>query len=239
MFVYVDGSQLEWRVACQCSGELVGIQEIRDKVDFHSLNQESFGLPSRLIAKKYIFRTIFNRGKGYAFSVDPDFMHVSTSVKYWDDVGQKFYEKYWRLNKWHDELVQTVAEGKPIVSPLGLFWNIPMGTKWDPYAVPVTMAINYPVQGTAAVIMATARVSIYKRLRKLGLLKECLMVSTVHDSITIDCPDHLVPTIVELFNSVFDDLVKNIRNYFQYDWIVPLAGECKIGKDMKNLEKVT
>jgi len=38
--------------------------------------------------------TIFNRGNGYAFTVDPDFMHVSTSVKYWDDVGKKFYAKY-------------------------------------------------------------------------------------------------------------------------------------------------
>lgn len=48
--------QLEWRVAVALSEDKVGIQEILNKEDIHGNNQKAFVLPSRLIAKKYLFR---------------------------------------------------------------------------------------------------------------------------------------------------------------------------------------
>lgn len=59
MLISADASQLEWRTAVELSGDLVGLQEIKDHADTHSLNQVAFALPSRLIAKIYLFRTIF------------------------------------------------------------------------------------------------------------------------------------------------------------------------------------
>lgn len=238
MLVSVDASQLEWRVALELSRDETGINEVLNGIDFHSLNQKTFGLPDRLIAKIYLFRTIFNRGKGYAFTVDPNFMHVSTSVKYWDDIGQKFYTKYNGLNKWHLELGQQVVNGKVLESPLGLFWDIKMGTKYDEYAIPWTILTNYPVQGTAAAVMAIARVSLYNRLKKANLLDICKLVSTVHDSITIDAPTQQVPVVVDLFNGVFDSLIINIRKQFGYQWIVPLTCEVKVGENMKDMVKL-
>lgn len=76
-----DAAGLEFRVVTELSNDPVALAEILNKEDIHSNNQTAFSLPSRLIAKIYLFRTIFNRGNGYAFTVDADFMHVSTSVK--------------------------------------------------------------------------------------------------------------------------------------------------------------
>lgn len=56
MFIKVDAQQLEWRVALELSRDWVGINEIIDKEDVHSKNQVAFELPSRLIAKIYLFR---------------------------------------------------------------------------------------------------------------------------------------------------------------------------------------
>lgn len=56
MLVKVDAKALEWRVAVELSGDKVGLQEILDGVDNHADNQKRFGLPSRLIAKTYLFR---------------------------------------------------------------------------------------------------------------------------------------------------------------------------------------
>lgn len=238
MLVSVDASQLEWRVALELSRDETGVNEVLNGIDFHSLNQKTFGLPDRLIAKIYLFRTIFNRGKGYAFTVDPNFMHVSTSVKYWDDIGQKFYTKYNGLNKWHLSLAENVIAGVPLTSPLGLFWNIKMGTKYDEYAIPWTILTNYPVQGTAAAVMAIVRVSLYNRLKKRDLLNVVKIVSTVHDSITVDCPDHLVQPMADLFYDVFRDLVNNIRKQFNYEWVVPLGCEVKAGINMKDQVKM-
>jgi len=56
MYVVVDAMQLEWRLAVEFSQDPVGIQEILDGGDLHSDNQQKFGLPSRLIAKIFLFR---------------------------------------------------------------------------------------------------------------------------------------------------------------------------------------
>lgn len=56
MLVKCDARQLEWRVAVALSEDKVGIQEILNKEDIHGNNQKAFVLPSRLIAKKYLFR---------------------------------------------------------------------------------------------------------------------------------------------------------------------------------------
>lgn len=237
MLISVDASQLEWRVALELSRDETGINEILQKLDTHSLNQQAFGLPERVIAKRYLFRTIFNRGKGYAFTVDPDFMHVSTSVRYWDEVGEKFYRKYHQLNEWHLHLGREVVAGRPIVSPLGLEWNIPLGTYKGSAEIPWTILTNYPVQGTAAVVMAIARVSFYKRLLKRKLDK-VLLIQTVHDSITVDCPDEYFEEVVHLFYDVFKDLLMNIKTQFNYEWFVPLNCEVKYGKNMKEMEKI-
>jgi hypothetical protein len=48
--------QLEWRVALELSQDQTGIAEIVNHDDIHSNNQKTFELPSRLIAKIYLFR---------------------------------------------------------------------------------------------------------------------------------------------------------------------------------------
>lgn len=239
MLIQVDASQLEWRVCLELCQDPVGIQEILDKADVHSLNQEAFSLPDRLIAKKYLFRTIFNHGKGYAFTIDPDFMHVSTSVSFWDTVGEKFYKKYNKLEELYRTNNQKVIQGEDLVGPLGRFWPIKMRHNYKgDLEVPETLLVNYPTQGTAADVMAIARISFRNRLRNLPFYREVLLKSTVHDSIVVDSPSKYQQEIVNLFHQVFDDLPKNIQKLFGYQWVVPLDCECKVGRNLKDMEKI-
>lgn len=239
MLIQADASQLEWRTILELSRDPVGIQEVLDKLDTHSINQETFQLPSRVIAKTYLFRTIFNRGKGYAFTVDPNFMHVSTSVKYWDEVGRKFYAKYNGIDQCHLRWGELVARGQPIVGPMGRFWPIAMGRdKQGELYIPWTVLTNYPVQGTGADIMSIARVTFWKRLKKKPYFHEVKMVSTVHDSIVLDTPEQYVQDIANLFYEVFPDIPDNIRRVFKYDWVVPLDCEVKVGYNLKDMKKV-
>jgi hypothetical protein len=135
----------EWRVALELSQDQIGIKEVIEGQDTHSNNQVAFELPSRLIAKIYLFRTIF-RGSGWSFANDPDFIHVSSSAKYWDGVNEKFYTKYFGLDQKHKEWADLVASGRPLTGPLGHFWPIDMGRdrRGDIY-IPWTILTNYPV----------------------------------------------------------------------------------------------
>jgi DNA polymerase I-like protein with 3'-5' exonuclease and polymerase domains len=234
-----DAAGLEWRVVTELSGDPTALQEILNKEDTHSKNQAAFNLPSRLIAKIYLFRTIFNRGNGYAFTVDPDFMQVSTSVKYWDDIGKKFFTKYNGIDKLYDKNLATIAQGLPLVGPLGREWLIPWTTNYKgEQALPVTKAVNYPVQGTGHDIMSIARVSFNNRLKKSLYADKTLWRSTVHDSLIIDAPTEYLQPLVNMYHQVFDDIPKNIFKLFGYTWKTPLTCECKYGKDLKNMIKI-
>ncbi len=237
MLAQADASQLEWRTAVELSNDVVGLQEILDGADTHSLNQVAFSLPSRLIAKIYLFRTIF-RGSGWSFAHDPDFMHVSSSAAFWEDVNEKFYTKYNGLDKQHKKWAQEVVTGKPIISPLGRQWPIPLSVKpsGEKY-IPMTKLTNYPVQGTGADIMSIARVSFMRRLSANKELKMVKLVSSVHDSIVVDAPAACLTPISELFHEVFRDIPKNIEKLFGYKWKVPLACEVKVGNNLKEMEK--
>ena len=228
-------------VALELSKDPVGLQEILDKADVHSLNEKAFSLPSRLIAKIYLFRTIF-RGSGWSFANDPDFMHVSSSPSYWEEINEKFYDKYKGLDQCHKRWADCVVQGHPIVGPLGRFWPIDMGRdKRGELKIPWTVLTNYPVQGTAADVMTIARISFYSRLRKLvsqTVPEYPLLVSSVHDSVVVDAPEKWLKTITGLFYKVFDDIPENIRRIFGYNWKVPLGCEVKFGPNMKEMTKI-
>lgn len=229
-----DASQLEWRTIVELSDDKVALKEILDGADTHSLNQEAFELPSRLIAKIYLFRTIF-RGSGWSFANDPAFMHVSTSPKYWDKVGERFYEKYYGIDQCHQRWASDVAMGKPLVGPLGREWTFKTTDKSGNFFIPWTTLTNYPVQGTGADIMAIARVSFARRLKATGW--PVLLVCTVHDSIVVDAPKEYLERVANLMYQVFDDLQINIKRIFGYEWKTPMGCEVKYGDNMKDMNK--
>jgi hypothetical protein len=56
MIINCDAKALEWVGGAYLSQDKVAFEEIWNNVDQHSLNQKTFGLPSRLIAKTFVFR---------------------------------------------------------------------------------------------------------------------------------------------------------------------------------------
>lgn len=236
MLVSCDASQLEWRTILELSRDEIGIQEILDGADTHSLNQVAFDLPSRLIAKIYLFRTIF-RGSGWAFAHDPAFMHVSTDPAYWDSIGEKFYSKYAGIDAKHKEWVSKVSTGNVLVGPSGRQWDVKLNRdNRGEIKIPWTTLTNYPVQGTGADVMMIARISFARRLRASNI--PVLLISTIHDSIVVDVEKRYLSTIAPMFYEVFDDLIPNIKRCWKYDWIVPLDCEVKYGMNMKDMKKL-
>lgn len=237
MLIQCDASQLEWRTALELSKDWVGINEILSGEDTHAKNQAAFGLPSRLIAKIFLFRTIF-RGSGWSFANDPDFMHVSTSSAFWDDMNEKFYRKYDSLDKTHHRWKDIVMSGKPIVGPLGREWLITIHRDQHfQLKIPWTTLSNYPIQGTGADIMMLARLSAHKRMQKAGIKAD--LISTVHDSIVWDTTEDFLLPIKKICDDVFADLPKNIERLFGYKWETPMACESKYGPNMKDMTKLS
>lgn len=238
MIVNVDFKSLEWITYLYLSQDKVGIEEWYNvvnepsKYDIHKDNQVRFNLPSRLIAKVFLFRWLY-RGPAFAYCHDPDFMVVSKSQQFWQDVIDQYYSKYKGLHATHMKYLQTVNATGMLTSPLGRTYEFKKYKKRDGMEYSEYEITNYPNQGLGADLCAVARVSLAARFAKYNL--RSLLISTIHDSLTSDSPDDEVDTVKELMVGVFNDLPKNIEKAYRIPWGLPMCGEVTIGHNMKDL----
>lgn len=237
MIVHVDAKQLEWYCAVFLSQDPTGMQELIDNVDLHEINRSRFNLPERRVAKFFLFRLIFG-GTEFAYANDPDFMHVSTSTKFWRKVIDEAYAKYAKLHETHEAWVREVIRTGKLVVPTGreyLFesYRDDYGNlKW-----PKTQIYNYPVQGLGHDLMAIVRVELFRRIRELGDVR-IKLISTVHDSVDVDCPESCVSSVVRIISESFAAAPQRFKEWFGIEFNLPLRCEIFVGKDLKNLTQI-
>ncbi len=231
MLIQCDAKALEWLVAVYLSQDPTGIKEIIANVDQHTDNQHRFGLPSRLIAKTFVFRLIYG-GSAYSYANDPDFTAVSTKEKFWQKVIEEFYAKYTGLADWHTALMQEATTTGMLRMPTGRIYNYRPEERRGDLVWPRTTILNYPVQGTGADIMCIARVSFARRFKQRGIKGK--LISTVHDSIVVDVEDTEVDTVCKMFHEVFDDIPANFKRIFGKEFNLPARCEVEYGMNLKD-----
>lgn len=232
MLVNVDGKAIEWICASYLSQDETAIDEITRAIDQHTANQERFGLPSRLIAKTFVFRLIYG-GQAYSYANDPDFTGVSTSERFWQGVIDEFYNKYSGIAKWHTALVSEASSTGRLRMPTGRFYNFSSTQRGRDLVWPRTKILNYPVQGLAADLMALARVSFRRRFLASGIIGQS--INTIHDSIVVDVHSNEVIKVCNLFQGVFDDIPMNFERVFGVKFNLPVRCEISYGHDKFNL----
>lgn len=215
------------------SGDKVGIQEIYDGLDSHEDNRQKFNLPSRLIAKKFLFRLIYG-GSAYSYANDNEFTSVSKSERFWQEVIDATYYKYRGLGAWHTQIVQEVSQKGRLIIPTGREYIFSPVRQRGKMEWPRTKILNYPVQGYAADLVMIARVSAHRRLKD-----KAVFISTVHDDLELDVdndPELLYTISIELEN-VFSDVAANVKKIYGHEMKVPLAGEVSFGMNLANMEE--
>jgi DNA polymerase I-like protein with 3'-5' exonuclease and polymerase domains len=236
MLINCDVKGLEVVVAAQLSGDKVLGQEIIEGQNIHENNRSAFNLPTRLIAKVFKFRLIYG-GSAYSYANDPDFMAVSREERFWQDVIDRYYTKYYGIAEWHKEIVGTAqCEGKLSI-PSGRWYPFPPekdfrgNLKW-----PITKIKNYPVQGFGADLVMLARLEAAKKLRTSGL--EYKLISTVHDSIVVDTPEENWYTISMVLKNSVEAVPSLCRQVWGYDFKLPLTCEIQKGPNKKDMEEI-
>lgn len=233
MLVNCDIKGLEVVVAAELSGDAILKQEIIDKVDTHERNRLAFNLPSRLIAKIFVFRLIYG-GSAYSYAMDPDFTIAGLSQKQWQEVIDSFYTKYKGLKKWHDGLVEQVRRTGILEIPSGRYYSYVPKKNWRGELVwPRTTILNYPVQGFGADLTMLARIEFFKRFKESGL--EGFFIQTIHDSLVADVPRRNVDKVAEMmYNSVLA-VPELCKRDFGYNFSLPLTSELMVGPNKKDL----
>jgi len=89
------------------------------------------------------------------------------------------------------------------------------------------MAINTPIQGTAADMMKRAMIAVREALRGSGL--KARMILQVHDELVFECAEADVPALKDLVRREMEGAMK---------LSVPLKVDAKVGRDWYSVEKV-
>ena len=235
MLINCDAKALEIVCASFLSQDQVSCDEIRNNVDQHSANQERFKLPTRLIAKTFVFRLIYG-GSAYSYANDPDFTEVSRSEKFWQGVIDEFYTKYKGISKWHSDLMSQATTTGMLRMPTGRIYNFNSTERNRDLVWPRTKILNYPVQGLGADVMTIARVSAFRRFKKEKIKGE--LISTIHDSIVADVENHEVERVCQLFTDVFRDIPMNFQRIFGVEFNLPTRCEVAYGPNKYDLTTV-
>ena len=234
-----DLSQIEWRGACFLSQDATGITEIRKGIDAHGDNcVEIMCLPlnkkNRTDAKIFLFRMIYG-GVAYGFYMDttmPDF-----SLEKWAQIYKDFYCKYSGLEAWHIEIIVHVMRRGTYHLPTGRWFQYHKCLRKKGEDVYNDRQIkNYPVQGLAGDILKLASVIIMRGVRAQSL--EVRILLTVHDSLVFEYKEKDLMKLIELCNKVTKALPDYIKNYFGFNWNVPLDGDIEIGYNYGKLHKL-
>ena len=235
MLLQADAKQLEWVGATYLSQDKTALDEIWASVDQHSDNQQRFGLPSRLVAKTFVFRLIYG-GSAYSYANDPNFKDIGNET-FWQNVIDEFYKKYAGLKQWHDKIMEDAKRDRKLVMPTGRVYYYEPDIRYGRAEWPRTKILNYPVQGLGADLMAIARVSLRNRLLEKEGVK---IVNTVHDSIILDFDSKVWDniSIVNLVDKCFNDIPANFKKLFGKEFNLPMRVECQIGPNWGNMEVV-
>jgi len=188
--ITADYSQIELRIVASISGDKKMIKAFQDGRDIHTATAAAiWGIPEskvdkdmRRAAKAINFGIIYGQGPhGLAASADISFMEAK-------DFIDKYLQAYSGIRNYMDEtkaLAQKLGYAETIFGRRRYLPDIQSGIR-QVRAAAERMAINMPVQGTAADIMKLAMINVYNNLPKIS--KKSKIILQVHDELVFEVP---------------------------------------------------
>lgn len=246
VIVNIDLAQIEWRIAAELSRDPVMLHELNEGLDIHSDNAlRFFGADKyprdsaefkrlRTTAKTMSFRLLYG-GSASGFYRDqrmPDY-----SLKKWKEIVAAFYQKYQGLKKWQDTNVQLAKSQGYLRNPSGRVLTFDNMMGYDGVeTVDEKQVSNYPVQSGSTDIMYLLMWKLLTRTQEYKLLAKFIL--QVHDSMVFDSPIEEAETLCREALKLIHSLPQLAKEYFGWDIVVPLTGDCEIGYDYGNMKAI-
>ena len=120
-----------------------------------------------------------------AFSLSKD---IGVSVKEADAFIKNYFANFPDVKKYLDETVEQGRENGYVTTLYGRRRTLPelASSNFNVRSLGERMAMNTPIQGTAADIIKLAMVRVYRRLKAEGL--RARLILQVHDELIVECP---------------------------------------------------
>ena len=223
MLIDADYSQVELRVLAHMSGDETMIKAFNDDVDVHAMTaSQVFNVPLEEVTKQMRSEAkAVNFGIVYGISDFGLATNIGIGRKKAKEYIEKYFEKYPKIKEYMDNAVEHCKEKGYVETLWGRRRYVPeiKSNNYNVRQFGERVAMNAPIQGTAADIIKIAMVNIEKELEERKLKSKLIL--QVHDELVIEAPEDEIEISKEL-------LVRNMQNVIKMK--VPLKAEAGIGK---------
>lgn len=222
MLVDADYSQIELRLLAHISGDETMKEAFLSGEDFHTVTAANvFGVPLsevtpilRSRAKAVNFGIVYGIS---AFSLAQDIGVYPNEAKAYMDA---YLEKYHGVRDYMKQIVETAKAQGYVSTIYGRRRYLPelKSANFNMRSFGERVALNMPVQGTAADIIKLAMVNVHRRLKAEGL--GARLILQVHDELIVECPGDETEQVRQI-------LTEEMENAARLS--VPLLAEAHIG----------
>ena len=200
LLVSADYSQIELRVLADMSQDENFLRAFRHNEDVHARTAaEVFGVAVedvdselRRKAKAVNFGIIYGMSD---FGLAQD-LHISRKEA--KEYINKYFAKCQGVKAFIDKVVTEAHDNGYVVTKFGRRRDLPeiRSTNFQRRSLAERMAMNTPIQGTAADIIKLAMIRTYKALQEAGLKSRMLL--QVHDELVLEVPQEELPQVKDL-----------------------------------------
>ena len=188
LFTDADYSQIELRVLASMSGDENLIEAYREAEDIHAITASKvFGVPLAEVTPELRRNAkAVNFGIVYGISAFGLSDNLSISRKEAADYINSYFESYPQVKQFLDALVASAKETGYSVTAFGRRRPIPelKAANFMQRQFGERVAMNAPIQGTAADIIKIAMIRVDRRLRKEGFKSR--LVLQIHDELLVE-----------------------------------------------------
>ena len=209
VLVDADYSQIELRLLAHIAGDEHMIAAFRAGEDIHTVTaSQVFGVPPEQVTHEMRRRAkAVNFGIVYgisAFSLSQD---IGVSVAEAKAYMEAYFATFPGVRTYMDAIVERAREQGYVETLFHRRRDLPelKSSNFNLRSFGERVALNMPIQGTAADIMKLAMVAVRKRLRQE--LPEARLVLQVHDELIVECPEAQAETAAALLKEEMENVV--------------------------------
>lgn len=224
VLVDADYSQIELRLLAHISGDESMQEAFRSGEDFHAVTASHvFGVPlnevtssMRRAAKAVNFGIVYGIS---AFSLSQDLGVSAEEAKAYMDA---YFARFPGVKRYMEDVVKKSRETGYAETIFRRRRTLPeiTASKYATRSFGERVALNMPIQGTAADIIKLAMVKVFKRLKEEGLSSRLIM--QVHDELIVECPENEAERVKSLLTQEMEGVCA---------LTVPLIAEAHSGKN--------
>ena len=223
VLIDADYSQIELRLLAHLSGDEKMIEGFRNGEDIHAVTaSEVFGVPAdqvtaelRRRAKAVNFGIVYGIG---AYSLSQD---LGITRKSADEYIKGYLAAYPKVDEYLRNTVEEAIEKGYTATMLGRRRYIPelSSKNRNVSAFGRRVAMNSPIQGSAADVIKIAMIRVERALREAGI--DAILIMQVHDELIIDSAEECAVEAAEILRREMEGAVS---------LSVPLFAETSAGK---------